>query len=196
MSAPDWMLLGIVVLSAVFGLMRGFVGVVVSLVAWVLSGWAALRFGGDAAAWLADPSVPTATQVLAGHALAFIAVLVVVSLVGWLVRWVMKSAGLSGIDRMLGLALGLVRGGFVACALVLLFGLTSMPREPEWQASQIVPVLVPGAQVLRGWLPGWVASQVDFGSHEAQGVGVVRPQVGASIPTPRPLSSPPGASRG
>lgn len=173
MSAPDWMLLGIVVVSAVFGLMRGFVGVVVSLVAWLLSGWAALRFGGEAATWLAAPSVPTATQVLAGHALAFIGVLLVVSLVGWMVRWAMKSAGLSGIDRMLGLALGIVRGGFVACALVLLFGLTSMPREPEWQASRVVPVLVPGAQVLRGWLPDWVASQVDFGAHDDRGPGAI-----------------------
>lgn len=195
MSAPDWMLLGIVALSAVFGLMRGFVGVVVSLVAWLLSGWAALRFGGDVAAWLASPVMPTATQVLAGHALAFMAVLIVVSLAGWLVRWMMKSAGLSGIDRMLGLALGIVRGGFVACALVLLFGLTSMPREPEWQASQIVPVLVPGAQVLRSWLPAWVASQVHFGAHDDVGVVGIPPGL-SSVRAHRALRSTAHAQHG
>lgn len=197
MSAPDWMLLGIVLVSALFGLMRGFVGVVVSLVAWVLSGWAALRFGGETATWLAAPEAPTATQVLAGHGLAFIAVLMVVSLFGWVVRWAMKSAGLTGVDRMLGLALGIVRGGFVACALVLLFGLTSMPREPEWQASRIVPVLVPGARVLRSWLPEWVASQVDFGTHDDRGIGAAgQPEVLSSLQRHRALLSAAGAYPG
>lgn len=163
MSPIDWMLLAIVVVSAVLGLVRGFVGVVVSLAAWVLAGWAALRFGGDVTAALAGGMPPSTTDVLAGHALCFIVVLLVVGLVGWVVRWAMKSAGLSGVDRALGLAFGLVRGGVVACALVLLFGLTSIPREPDWQASWVVPVFVPGAQALRDWLPGWVAAEVDFG---------------------------------
>lgn len=166
MAATDWMLVGIVAVSAVFGLMRGFVGVVVSLVAWVLSGWAALNFGGDVGTWLAGSAEPGTTQVLGGYALCFLGVLLVVGLVGWLVRWAMKSAGLGGVDRVLGFALGLVRGGVVACALVLLFGLTSMPREPEWQASPVVPVLVPGASILRAWLPEWVAAQVDFGAFD------------------------------
>lgn len=175
MSPTDWMLLAIVVVSAVLGLMRGFVGVVVSLVAWVLAGWAALRFGGDVTAALAGDMPPSTTDVLAGHALCFVAVLLVVGLVGWIVRWAMKSAGLSGVDRVLGLAFGLVRGGMVACALVLLFGLTSMPREPAWQASWVVPMFVPGAQVLRGWLPGWVAAEVDFGMYDAGDTRVTPP---------------------
>lgn len=168
MAATDWVLVGIVAVSAVFGLMRGFVGVVVSLVAWVLSAWAALNFGGDVGTWLAGSAEPGTTQVLGGYALCFLGVLLVVGLVGWFVRWVMKSAGLGGVDRVLGLALGVVRGGFVACALVLLFGLTSMPRDPEWQASPVVPVLVPGARLLRGWLPDWVAAQVDFGEFDSR----------------------------
>lgn len=177
MSATDWMLLAIIGVSAVFGLMRGFVGVVVSLVAWVLSGWAALRFGGDVAAALAGDMPPSATDVLAGHALCFVAVLLVVGLVGWIVRWAMKSVGLSGVDRTLGLALGVVRGAFVACVLILLFGLTSMPREPDWQASWVVPMLVPGARALRGWLPEWVAAEVHFGMHD-------EPAVDAGAPPP------------
>jgi membrane protein required for colicin V production len=165
MSPTDWMLLAIVAISAVFGLMRGFVGVVVSLVAWVLAGWAALRFGGEVAAALAGDLPPSTTDVLAGHALCFVGVLLVAGVVGWLVRRAIESAGLSGVDRALGLALGVVRGAVVACALVLLFGLTPVPREPAWQASWIVPMLVPGAQVLRGWLPDRVAAEVDFGIH-------------------------------
>ena len=80
----------------------------------------------------------------------------------------------SWTDRALGLALGMVRGIFVASALVLLLGLTSLPRDPQWQASQVVPVFVPGAQWLRGWLPEWVAQQVNFG-------GLISPETPASL---------------
>lgn len=162
MTGIDWVLLAIVAVSALFGLMRGFVGVAASLAAWVLAAWAAFHFGGGVALMFARDGEPSAGQLFAGYALSFLAVLLVVGLVGWLVRQAVNSVGLSGLDRALGLALGTVRGVFVASALVLLLGLTSLPRDPQWQASQVVPVFVPGAQWLRGWLPEWVARQVDF----------------------------------
>jgi len=162
MSATDWVLLAIVVVSALFGLMRGFVGVAASLVAWVLAGWAAFHFGGGVALMLARDGDPSAGQLFAGYALSFLVVLLVVGVVGWLVRQAVNSVGLSGLDRVFGLALGTLRGAFVASALVLLLGLTSLPRDPAWQRSQVVPVFVPGAQWLRGWLPEWVAREVDF----------------------------------
>lgn len=162
MSATDWVLLAIVAVSALFGLMRGFVGVAASLAAWVLAGWAAFHVGGGVALMLARDGDPSAGQLFAGYALSFMVVLLVVGFVGWLVRQAVNSVGLSGLDRALGLALGTVRGAFVASALVLLLGLTSLPRDPAWRASQVVPVFVPGAQWLRGWLPEWVAREVDF----------------------------------
>ena len=164
MSAVDWLLLAIVVVSALFGLMRGFVGVLASLVAWVLAAWVAFHFGAQLGVLLAGAGEPSAGQVLAGYALSFLGVLVVVGLAGWVVRRIVHSIGLTGIDRLLGLLLGVVRGAFVACALVLLLGLTSMPREPSWRDSAVVPVFVPGAQWLSAWLPGWVAQQMQFGA--------------------------------
>lgn len=179
MTALDWVLLAIVAMSALFGLLRGFVGVLASLAAWLLAGWAAFHFGGQAAVMLAGDGPPSAAPLFGGYALSFIGVLVVVGLIGWLVRKLVHSVGLSGLDRLLGLGLGLVRGAFVACALVLLLGLTSMPREPEWQASRVLPVFVPGAQALQVWLPEWVAEQVDF-----SGSANASPNDGPLLPLP------------
>lgn len=185
MSAVDWLLLAIVGFSALFGLMRGFVSVLASLVAWVLAAWVAFRFGAQLGVILAGADEPGTSQVLAGYALGFIGVLVVVGLAGWLVRKLVHSIGLSGLDRLLGLGLGVVRGVFVACALVLLLGLTAMPRERAWQASAVVPVFVPGAHWLGGWLPDWVAQQVDFGT--GGGFGAIQrptPDNGPALPVP------------
>ena len=164
MTATDLVLLAVIGLSMLFGLMRGFIGVVASLLAWVLASWASFHFGARIALLLAGGhGTPSAGQLFAGYSLAFLCVLLVVGVVGWLVRKLVHAVGLSGVDRVLGLALGAVRGGFVACLLVLLMGFTAMPREPAWRESRVLPVLLPGAQLLRGLLPGWAARRVDFG---------------------------------
>ncbi|MEP6632613.1 MAG: CvpA family protein [Luteimonas sp.] len=164
MNATDLVLLAVIAVSALAGLMRGFIGVLASLVAWILGGWVAFRFGAHVAAWIAGNDRPSAGELFAGYGLSFIGVMVVVGLVAWAVRKLVSAVGLSSVDRALGLAIGIVRGGFVACLLVLLMGFTSMPRDNDWRQSRVVPVLLPGAQWLRGWLPEWAAGELDFGA--------------------------------
>ncbi|MEO6263960.1 MAG: CvpA family protein [Luteimonas sp.] len=181
MTGTDLLLLAVIGVSTLLGLMRGFIGVLASLAAWVLAGWAAFRFGAKVALALAGGAEPGAGQLLAGYGLSFLGVLIFVGVVGWLVRKLVHSVGLSGIDRALGVALGLARGGFVACMLVLLMGFTTMPREPGWRESQVVPVLLPGAQWLRGWLPDWAAARVDFGASAPHSIDIGNP-----LPLPQP----------
>jgi membrane protein required for colicin V production len=164
MGATDLLLLAIIGVSVLLGLMRGFVGVLASVAAWLLATWAAFQFGARLALVFAGGQAAGPTQLLAGYGLSFLGVLVFVGLIGWLLRKLVHSVGLSGVDRAMGAALGLVRGGFVACMLVLLMGFTALPRDAGWQQSHVVPVLLPGAQWLRGWLPGWAAARVDFGA--------------------------------
>jgi membrane protein required for colicin V production len=164
MGATDLLLLAIIGVSTLLGLMRGFIGALASIAAWLLATWAAFRFGAKLALLFAGGADPGPTQLLAGYGLSFLGVLVFVGVIGWSLRKLVRSVGLSGVDRILGAALGLARGGFVACMLVLLMGFTALPRDAGWQRSYVVPVLLPGAQLLRGWLPGWAAARVDFGA--------------------------------
>lgn len=159
MSAVDWIFLAIIGVSALFGLMRGFVGVVASLIAWVLAAWTAFRFGGAIGAWLAAPDAPSAGVLFAGYALGFVGVLVTVGLLSMLIRRALQSAGLSGVDRWLGLVFGTARGVFIASALVLLLSFTSIPRGAQWQQSALAPLLEPMAGSMRDWLPDWAAAR-------------------------------------
>lgn len=163
MNTTDLLLLAVIGVSSLLGLMRGFIGVLASLLAWVLAGWAAFRFGGQVALLLAGDGAPGPGHLLGGYGLSFLAVMLFVGLVGWTMRKAIGAIGLSGLDRVLGLAIGALRGGLVACVLVLLMGFTRMPRDGSWDGSRVVPVLLPGAQWLQGWLPGWAAGEIDFG---------------------------------
>ena len=79
-----------------------------------------------------------------------------------------------------------IQFGLIACVLVLLRGFTALPREPGWRQSQVLPVLLPGAQWLRGWLPAWAAQRVDFegdGPHSIElGDAQAPPPTGAQAP--------------
>ena len=162
MTVTDWVLMAVVGLSAGLGLMRGFIGVLASLAAWVLAAWAAFRFGGRLGQALAGGAEPGPSELLGGYAISFLVVLVVVGLVGWGVRKLVHGVGLSGVDRALGLALGIARGAFVACALVLLMGFTALPQDEDWRRSRTLPVFLPGALWLRAWLPDWAAAHASF----------------------------------
>jgi membrane protein required for colicin V production len=166
MNTIDLLLLAVIGVSALLGLMRGFIGVLASLVAWLLAGWIAFRYGGQVAVAIAGDGQPGAGELFAGYGLSFLVVMVFVALVAWLVRKLVHAVGLSGVDRALGFAVGVVRGAFVACVIVLLMGFTTMPQDGSWRESRVVPVLMPGSQWLQGWLPHWAAGEVDLGRQE------------------------------
>ena len=87
-------------------------------------------------------------------------------LVGGLATWLMgrlvKSTGLSGTDRLLGLGFGLLRGAALGCVLVLLLGFTPLPQDAWWRESQLLPGFQRGAEWLRSWLPEAVARHVRY----------------------------------
>src|SRR5688572_15399917 len=160
MTALDWLLLLIIAVSALLGAMRGLIGVVASLAAWLLAGLAAFHFGGDAGLLLASQGTPSWGESLSGYVLAFLAVWLLVTLLGWALRRLADSAGLTPVDRAMGLGLGAARGLFLACALLLALGLSSVPREPVWRESVGVDALVPMAAWMREGVPDWMAQRM------------------------------------
>lgn len=158
----DLVLLAIVGVSALAGLWRGLIGEVMALVVWAAAFWLAIGFGPQVAELYAGVvDTPTARWLL-GYASVFLLVLAIGGLVTWVVRKLVRSTGLSGSDRVLGLGFGLLRGAAVACVLVLVAGFTPLPQEASWQQSQLVSGFERGARWLQGWLPQVVAEHVSF----------------------------------
>jgi membrane protein required for colicin V production len=105
--------------------------------------------------------MPSARAAL-GYAVVFIVVLLAGALITWLLRKAVKGSGLSGTDRMLGLAFGLVRGALVVVVLVLLAGLTPFPRDAWWRESRALPAFERLAAQLLAQLPESVARRFDW----------------------------------
>jgi membrane protein required for colicin V production len=162
LSWLDIALLGVVGLSTLVGVWRGFVVEVMSLAVWIAAFWIAFAFGEQAALLFEGTVQAAGARLFLGYAMLFIAALIVGGLATWLMGKLVKSTGLSGTDRLLGLGFGLMRGAALACVGVLLFGFTPLPQTPEWRNSQVLPGFQLGAEWLRGWLPQAVAQHVRF----------------------------------
>lgn len=158
----DLVLVALVLVSAILGLMRGFVGILVSTAAWLLAGLAAFRFGADAAMWLSESGRPTVSETFGGYALSFIAVLLTVGMLGALVKSMVRASELSGADRALGFGVGVARGTIIACVLVMLLGFTPLPNEPSWRQSLVLPMMMPAVHWMRAQLPEWSVPQPGF----------------------------------
>ncbi|BAZ93958.1 hypothetical protein TspCOW1_10770 [Thiohalobacter sp. COW1] len=158
----DVVMLVVVAVSAGISLWRGFVREAMSLAVWVAAIWIALAFAPEFSGWLTrwvdTPSIR--------HALAFVALLVIVLLLGalvsYLVSQLVKKTGLSGTDRMLGVVFGVVRGVVIVAVLVLLGGLTMLPQDPWWNDSVLMPHAETLALWLRQFLPPDIADNIQF----------------------------------
>ena len=162
MAVFDYAVIGIVALSLVLGLWRGVVSELIALAAWVLAFMAALEFGALTGQLLFAGIAAPAIRALAGCALVFVGVLVVMSLLRLAVHSMVKALGLSLSDRLLGMFFGLARGVLVVMALVAAGGLTSAPQQPWWKQATLAQPLETAVLVAKPWLPDDLAKRIRF----------------------------------
>jgi membrane protein required for colicin V production len=162
MTWVDYALAAVLGLSTLWGLWRGLVREVLSILAWVIAFLAANLLAGPLAPQLEALLDSPALRVAAAYLAVFIVALFAVSLLAYVVSRLVHAAGLSGLDRMLGALFGAARGVLIVVALVLIAGLTSLPRHADWSESVSGPWLSRVARVLKPWLPQSFAERLSY----------------------------------
>ncbi len=149
----DFILVGVIGVSALISLMRGFVQEALSLVVWILAFWVALSFTEPVQGLLAGYIESPTGQVAVAFAGLFLLTLLLGGMVNHLVSGLVARTGLSGTDRLLGMLFGAARGALLVAVLVLVAGLTTIPQEDWWQDSSLIGHFGRLAAWLRGLLP-------------------------------------------
>jgi membrane protein required for colicin V production len=119
MTGADWLILAVILFSALVAASQGFIYEVFSL-AGVVAGYLLAAWGyGQVAPWFA-PYVKTPWVAdLCGFLTIFFVVVLVAGSIGRIARFSMKEAGLRWFDRVLGGMFGLVRGVLLVMISVL-----------------------------------------------------------------------------
>lgn len=136
----DWVLLAVVVVSALISLKRGFLREALSLLIWFAAILLSLMFYKPLAILLQPYIESPSLQQIAAIIGLFVLCLLVGGLLSFLLSQLVALSGLGGTDRLLGMVFGALRGVIVV-VVVLMLGKRMLPLEQEvwWQQSQLLP---------------------------------------------------------
>lgn len=162
MTVFDYVVIAVVGLSILLSVIRGLVREVLALLAWVVAFLAANFFAGPLATLLPDEMSNVEVRLLVGFGAAFVVVLLSMSLLAMFAANLVKNAGLGMEDRVLGGVFGLARGMLVVVVLVLLAGLTALPKQPVWREAVFSKPLESFVGRVKPWLPGGLSQRITY----------------------------------
>jgi len=162
MTAFDYAVLVIIGVSILLSVMRGFLREVMALMAWIVAFWVANLFT-DALAPMLPAAIPSPElRVLAAFVLLFLATLLIMTLVAITMGQFLKMIGVGPWDRALGALFGFARGMIIVLVLVLLAGLTMLPKQPIWKNAMLSSPLEALVMQARPWLPADLTKRLNY----------------------------------
>ena len=160
MTGFDYAAIGIMLLSLLLGLWRGLTYELLSLVGWPLAFLMSWQLAGKI-----EPLLPVGeddARVALAYVLVFVATLLLWALLVWLLTQLIKAAGLGGMDSVLGGLFGLLRGAIVIVVLVLLAGMTNIPKQAFWRNAKFSRTAEDAALLARTGLPDSIARRIHY----------------------------------
>lgn len=140
MNWADLAILGILLVSSLISIKRGFVKEALSLAAWAAAFIVAMLFRGSLSSLLVDTIASPSVREMAAFGILFAATLIVAAMTNYLIGEVVRMTGLSGTDRLFGMFFGLLRGFIVVMAILLLVPpFVPINQETFWQESVLIP---------------------------------------------------------
>lgn len=161
MSAGDWLIIAVLVLSTVLAIAQGFFLEVFSLagvvIGFLLASWdyrlVSSHLGFINPPWAAD---------IAGFMIIFFVIAILAGAIGRIASWGMKQAGLRWIDRALGGAFGLLRGALVVTVIVM--ATAAFAPQAQWLTnSNLAPYFLVAGRAASWLTPSEVRNRVHDG---------------------------------
>lgn len=152
----DYAIIGVIVVSCLISIIRGFVREALSLLVWAGAVWLALSFSGDIADIFKEEIKNPLVRLGIGFVLIFFSTLVVGAILSVLITMLVDKTGLTGTDRVLGMVFGAIRGVLVISVLLLLVKFSSMPQDTWWKESKLIVQFEP----LELWLQDFMQDQI------------------------------------
>jgi membrane protein required for colicin V production len=148
----DIVILIITVLSSAFGLWRGLIKEVLSLLTWIAALLVSRVYSEPLAGLMTGMIENDGIRYVSAFAILFVIVMMFGTFLNFLMSKLLNVTGLKLADRLLGAGFGVARG--VIIVLVIMFITSMFVSETElWQQSQLVPYgmdLIEKSQVFIG----------------------------------------------
>lgn len=149
LTAADWVIIVILSVSTLLSLWRGFVREALSLLGWVAAFIVAHLFVDQLALQLSSLIANVTGRYVAAYAILFVSTLVVFTLVVKVATSLVRAAGLSFLDRVLGTFFGFARGVILILVAAYVIKQLIPEQNQQWLHQS---VLMPHLNMLADWV--------------------------------------------
>lgn len=148
LTAVDWIIIAVILISMCLSLMRGFVKEAIALITWMISIMVAMIFYPGMSVLLESSIQTHGLRVMCAVAILFIGTMLVGHVVGRLMNKLIKTAGLTGVDRAIGSVFGFTRGLLIVVIAIGLMKSTGITQNMSWWNASL---LIPHLALLEDW---------------------------------------------
>jgi len=154
-TVVDFLVVGVILLSALFAMWRGLVQETLSIVAWVAAAYSALRFYPLLQPLLENYIASSRLASLAAGAIIFLVVLIPLSFLSHRFGENVKKSEIGPVDRSLGFVFGVGRGlVIVGIAYIAFTALVPTRDHPGWLThARLLPLIQSTSDVLLSLVP-------------------------------------------
>jgi len=153
-SNYDLIFFAIIIASAIFALIRGGVNEILSLSSWFIALWLMHRYG----EWVNNHLVPhqVTSPLLRSiiiYGAIFIAVAIIIALIKKLFARIISGLGLGGLNYLVGLVFGVVRGVFLCALVIIIIEMFSLDSLHSWNKSKAYFIISPALALIINAIP-------------------------------------------
>ncbi len=153
MNWLDYTILGIIILSIITGVLRGFIKELIAICVWALAIWLGYHYANSLdsffTGWINDARIRYGI----GFIIIMVATLVVGGICNAFLGMILKKSGLSATDRILGMGFGFLRGVFIASLVIVVLQMTSLEKQDSMKNSQLAAQFEPIVVTFKSYIP-------------------------------------------
>lgn len=152
MAVLDILVIGVVGVSMLVGIMRGFMYEAAMLFGWVLAFFVAKWLAPQVSELFVNAIPAAGWRMGAAFSIVFIAVLFANSILAFSLKSVFSKSALRPMDRLLGSLFGILRAGVVLLVVALVVHILRVQEEPWWIEAKTAPLLDGAVTTARPYL--------------------------------------------
>lgn len=158
----DFAIVGLIGIYLMIGLIRGSNKEILSLLSWFLAIAVSWSFASEFSEFLQTVIEHPSARLAAAFAGLLILTRLFTSFIFFLMIERTKKNRVSLVEHFAGMLVGVVRGVIVVAVIILLSGLTPLPKDSWWIQSKLIPPFQSSAIWVRDHIPSGMAGYIHF----------------------------------
>ena len=148
----DYGILGIVSVSLLMGLFRGFVREAISLATWISAIGLGIYYCEPTSHFFNAISV-SGLRVILAFIIIVLSILITGGIISHSICKLIKATGFGITDGIIGFLFGALRGGAIIAIIVAMVNTTVIAQKEDWKHSHLIPVFEPAALWIKDKMP-------------------------------------------